>query len=121
MRTLASPLLPLLLGAILLAAGCASQRSADESSTPREARTTVEVVNNNFYDVNIYVLSSAQRHRLGTVGGGSTDRFTIPPYIVASGSTLRFQADPIGQVREPVSQQFDVFPGDQVRLVIPAL
>jgi hypothetical protein len=67
----------------------------------------------------IYAVSSAQRVRLGLVTGNSTNSFTIPNYLLRTSGPLRFQADPIGGNRAPVSQEESVQPGDIVSLTIP--
>ncbi|MBL8988490.1 MAG: hypothetical protein JNJ80_19615, partial [Gemmatimonadetes bacterium] len=60
-----------------------------------------------------------RRVRLGTVTGNSTNRFTLPKYLIRTLTSLRFQADPIGSNRAPVSDEITVSPGDQVTLRIP--
>jgi hypothetical protein len=83
--------------------------------------TTVQVVNQGFADMTIYVVSDAgQRIRLGLATGNSTQTFTIPRSMVNGGATpIRFLADPIGGTRSPVSDQLTVSPGDNVVLTIP--
>ncbi len=79
----------------------------------------VEVQNQGFYDMTIYVLRSGQRVRLGQVGGNSTATFELPRTMVNPGLPIRFQADPIGSSRTPFSQEISVSPGDTVSLRIP--
>ena len=107
---------PLILLLAVFAAGCASTEDAYQGP-----RTTVEVVNNNFYDMNIFIVRGTQRIRLGNVRSNSTRVLTIPAYIAETGGSFRFLADPVGGNRTPVSQEMYVTPGDQVRLVIPAI
>ena len=113
------------LAALLVAApvalpACASKSTEDrpQTSAPR-ARTTLRVENRNFLDMNIFVLRSSQRIRLGTVTGSSTQRFTIPQNLIFGVSTLQFLADPVGGNRTPVSNEIRVTEGDEVTLVIP--
>jgi hypothetical protein len=70
-------------------------------------------------DMNIYVLRSSQRIRLGTANALSTTRFTIPSYVVFGSTSLRFLADPIGSNRTPVSEEITVSAGDEITLMIP--
>ena len=82
------------------------------------ATTTIDVQNNDFNDMRVYVVVNGQRTRLGIAPGLKTTVLTIPPYLVFSGSTLRFVGDPIGGHRTPVSEEIDVSPGDQLQMVI---
>lgn len=102
----------------LLAAGCA--HPAQSSSAPEpEQKTTVQVKNQNFSDMNVFVLATGQRVRLGFVTGLSTQTFTIPADIVRISPQLQFELHPIGSNRNPISETITVMPGDQVTLVIP--
>ena len=106
--------LVLLLAAV--AVGCG------RNSEPREPqpRTTLEVDNQANLDMTIYVIRSAgSRQRLGTSTAHTRMTFTIPERLIFGLTPLRFQADPIGANRAPVSQEITVSPGDNVRLIIP--
>ena len=81
--------------------------------------TYVRVENRAFLDMNVYVYRSSQRLRLGTTSGNSIARYVIPASLLFGSTPLRFQADPIGGSRQPVSQEISVSPGDEVVLVIP--
>lgn len=107
----------LLLALALSVAGCGGRRRGP--APPQGPRTTVRVENQNFLDMNIYVLNGSQRVRLGNVSGVSTRVFTIPPNLVFGIGSLRFQADPVGSGRTPISQEISVRAGDEVLLVIP--
>ena len=106
-----------ILALLLVALGCASG-----SNEPREPqpRTTLEVDNQANLDMTIYVLrSGGSRERLGTSTAHTRMTFTIPDRLIFGLTPLRFQADPIGASRAPVSQEITVSPGDTVRLIIP--
>ncbi len=98
-----------------LLAACAYSRAA---ANPQE-ETTVRVDNQATLDMNIYVLRGAERIRLGTVTGVSTQVLKIPKNIIFGATPLRFLADPIGSSRMPVSEEIVVTAGDQVTLRIP--
>lgn len=84
------------------------------------AETTLEVTNQWFADMNIYVVHSGQRLRLGLATGNATTDFVIPRTIVNGQSIqLRFLADPVGGMHAPVSDEITVSPGDAVQLTIP--
>lgn len=104
--------------ALSLTVVACSHRKGPQTYTKPEA-TTVRVENQGFTDMDIFVLSSGQRIRLGLATGNSTTTFTIPAYLVGGLTPLRFLADPVGGSRTPVSDEITVKPGDQVVLTIP--
>ncbi len=108
----------LLLVVALSVAGCGGRRSRGPAP-PAVARTTVRVENQNFLDMNVFVLNGSQRVRLGTVSGVSTRVFTIPANLIFGISSLRFMADPVGSSNTPISQEISVRAGDEVLLTIP--
>jgi hypothetical protein len=79
----------------------------------------VEVQNQSWYDMTIYIVRSGARVRLGTVSGNSTVLLEIPHTYVNPGLAIRFMADPIGSTRTPYSQEIAVWPGDTIVLRIP--
>ena|SRR5947207_681165 len=100
----------------LLSAGCG--RAVRSGPREPDPRTTLRVQNQNFLDMNVYVLRGGQRIRLGTVPGLSTEVFTIPAYIVRS-SPLQFEAHPIGGLENPRSETISVQPGEEIQITIP--
>jgi hypothetical protein len=105
---------------VLLAAALSAACHHGANPGPPEPRTDtrLRVQNQNFLDMNVYVLAGSQRVRLGTVTGLSTQVFTIPPDLVR-GSLLRFEVHPIGGRDNPRSETIPVQPGDEVQLTIP--
>ena len=97
----------------------ACHHGAPEPPPGPQAQTTLRVQNQGFPDMNIFLLRSGQRIRLGQVTGNTTTTLVIPSYALAGPTTLRFLADPIGGTRAPVSQEITVSPGDHVQLIIP--
>jgi hypothetical protein len=113
-------LVPLL--SILVVGACARASGDDESGDlePVRASTTVRVENRSFENVVVYVIgSSGARRRLGDVSGTSTKVFEIPRTMIFGATSLRFQVDPIGGSRSPISQDIVVSAGDQVQLIVP--
>ncbi|HEX3159743.1 MAG TPA: hypothetical protein VHQ45_14580 [Gemmatimonadaceae bacterium] len=104
----------------LLAAGCKSggAEAGTEQQGPVE-RTTLTVDNQSYLDMNIFVLRSGQRVRLGMASGNRKSTFTIPSNLIFGATQLRFIADPIGADRLPVTNDITVSAGDEVQLMIP--
>jgi hypothetical protein len=98
-------------------AACARTRSSRPPNV--DPPTYVRITNQSWLDVNMYVLRSSQRIRLGTVGANQTQRFTLPANLVFGATPLRFMADPIGSSRTAQSFEIVVSPGDEVTLTIP--
>jgi hypothetical protein len=97
--------------------GCGGARQSPRGS---DEATMLQVDNQSFLDMNIYLVTTGgARIRLGTANGNSTTTMRIPATQVFGGTELRFLADPIGSQRTPISQGITVFPGDTVRLIIP--
>jgi hypothetical protein len=102
-------------GVLAVIPGCATRTRANSA----EPTTTVVVENQSTFEMTVYVVRGAERVRLGTSRPITETRFRIPAGIVFGPTTLRFQADPIGSTRAPITQEIVVTPGDQVRLRIP--
>lgn len=101
-------------GAVL---GCHAARR--EPAVAPGTAATLQVQNQGYADMVIYVLRGTQRIRLGLSTGNTTQRFRIPADVVAGAGTLRFIADPVGGTRAPVSDEISIRPGDTVTLIIP--
>ena len=115
MRYLKRYLLLPVLGTLTLASACGVKRQA----RAQQPRTVLEVDNQGFNDVNIYVVTGGFRQRIGFATGHTKTLITIPPSAVTGSRMLQFLADPIGSRRTALSQEIYVAPGDQVTLVIP--
>jgi hypothetical protein len=111
-------MLSMLVCSLAFGAACAGNKKEDEAAEPVPA-TLLKVENQAFLDMTIYVYRSSQRVRLGIANGNSTSRFVIPSNLIFGSTPLRFQADPIGRNRQPISQEITVSPGDEVVLTIP--
>ncbi len=110
-------LTPLLVALLLFAAGCVAPGEA----TYDGPRTTVEVVNNSFYDNTIYIVRTGQRYRLGEVRGTATRTFDLPRTVAAGGGPVVFVADPRRLGRNPYSREIYIVEGERARFVIPAI
>ncbi len=101
----------------MAATGC--NRNRVETEIDPNAATLLVVDNQAFPDMTIYALEGGRRVRLGLAGGNSQTKFTLPKYLVRNLTSIRFQADPIGSNRAPISDEISVSPGDEVTLRIP--
>jgi hypothetical protein len=104
--------------ALALAAVACSRSSGGENVVP-SGEAMLRVDNQDVMDMNVYVIRSEQRVRLGTVPGLSQRVLKIPPALLGAGGSLQFLADPIGGTHTPVSEVMYVQPGEVVELVIP--
>ena len=96
----------------------ACHRAGPGTVDPAQA-AYLEVQNQAFWDMNIYLVASGGRTRLGSVPGKSTRVLQIPQMYVQPGFLVQFMADPIGSSRTPFSQSIDIAPGETIVLVIP--
>jgi hypothetical protein len=102
--------------ALTVLAACATTKNM-RTDTPV---TILEVDNQSVLDMNIYVMRSSERVRLGTASGLRTSQLKIPPDLIFGATGLRFIADPIGANRLPVTDEITVSAGDIVQMTIPS-
>ena len=101
---------------LLLAVACGPSRAR----SPGEPPAVLEVDNASGLDMNVYVVqTSGARNRIGTSTAHTRQWFRIPDRLIFGATPLRFQADPIGGNRLPVTQEITVAPGDTVVWRIP--
>jgi hypothetical protein len=112
MRSLSSALLL----AALVAAAC--HRGAVAPINP-QAEVALNVDNQNFLDMNVYLVRGGQRIRLGTVPGLSSRVIMVRPEYIGYGTEVRFELHPIGGRGDPISESITVRPGDVIHLTIP--
>ncbi len=105
---------------LMVSAGLLSSGSCSRATRgPQRPATTLLVDNRSSYEMTIYVWRGSERMRLGTARAINETRLTLPFGMVFGATSLRFQADPIGSNRAPVSSEILVHEGDQVVLRIP--
>jgi hypothetical protein len=104
------------LGAALLLSACAS--GANRASSGLEsAPVSLTVTNQNWLDVDVFVLRGTTRYRLGAVGGNSSATLRIPSNLIARGE-LQLMADPIGSNDVYVSDVIPVAPDQSLQLTV---
>jgi len=89
------------------------------SNAPAGTQGTVGLVvqNQNFYDMDVYVVSEGLATRIGDVTGNSTARFTLDPSFFPS-NELRVIATPVGGNGRASSGALNVAPGQTISFTI---
>jgi hypothetical protein len=110
---------------LALVAGCGASRatpaspapeqsaSADDSSTTRQS-IQVRIDNQNFSDMNVYLVSEGTHVLLGSAPGMSKTTLSLPSGSVSSQWRVRLVADPIGGASAIGTPTLLVAPGQNV-------
>jgi hypothetical protein len=93
-------------------AGCWGHRKA--SSVEPAAPATLRVENRHWLDVDVYVVQSGHRSRLGTVTATSATSFVFPRSLVLQQAPIQLLAAPIGAPRSLVTETIVVRAGTRV-------
>lgn len=101
----------------IASAGCSTKQQTRPLSQ-RDADARVRVENNNWLDMAIYAERGSMRQRIGTVTSMGREMLTIPRNMLASVSSIRLIASPIGSPSDYATQPVDVWPGDTVDFTI---
>ena len=107
------------------AAGCSAnhqptaaagpQKSASQSGQkPESEGLPVQIDNQNFSDMSIYLVNGGQRWLLGQAGGLTRTTLTIPHGTAPVDGRLRLEADPIGGSPAIFTPVLVVSPGQSV-------
>jgi hypothetical protein len=116
-----------LVGLVGLLAACAGHPAAT-SPTPEPATTSagsadripVRIDNQNFNDMDIYLLDRGARVLLGSASGLTRTTLLLPADATASGGRITLQADPLGSSRPIRTPELLVAPGEKVYWTIGA-
>lgn len=108
-------------GAVLSACGASPNHthtpdSTDASDVRNDAR--VQVTNNNWSDVRVYVERDGVQIRLGAVTTMATEVFRLPRTLMETGGAIRLIADPIGANDSHTTHSLLVWPGQMVSYTI---
>ncbi|TVR57705.1 MAG: hypothetical protein EA421_00535 [Gemmatimonadales bacterium] len=104
---------------LLLTASCWPWREGGdpfEGPSPEDIR--LEVVNQHFNDVAIYLIPNGQQRRIGVVTGLTTESLGLEGQTEILTRPFRLAAAPIGSREEYVSDPINAFPGDEVVLTL---
>jgi hypothetical protein len=105
-----------MIGLLTLLAACGASRSPAAEPAPQSDRVSipVQIDNQNFSDMNIYLISTGQRWLLGQSSGLSKATLTIPAGVVTATNRVRLLADPIGGSGRITTPLLIVPPGQRV-------
>jgi hypothetical protein len=104
-----------LIGLLLTAAGCGTANRPDTSPAPEaKAGLPVQIDNQNFNDMNIYLVNGGQRWLLGEAGGLTRTTLNISEGLTPATGELRLEADPVGGSRPIFTPVLVVSPGQSV-------
>lgn len=104
--------------AALLAMGACAPAAQQPDGPSAAPTSTVRVTNNNWADMNVFVVRNGMRVRLGTVTSLNTTTFRVPSAATRGVTQVRIVADPIGSSRGYVSEVLQLYPGQQVAMTV---
>lgn len=112
---------PRLAFALVVAVAACSRNNPETGADfePRPEPISVFVRNENFLDVNVFVLTGGVSRRLGQVNGNSSGDFKLNASF-ANGQSVSVTAVPIGQSTRYVSPGLQVRPGQRIEVRIAA-
>jgi hypothetical protein len=94
--------------------GCSRNRSTRRVDEPPP--TVVQVSNNNFLDIVVYVVQRGQRIRLGTATSNRATNFVIPSHVFFGPTPISFVVDPVGSGRVQSTGEIVVDAGEELEL-----
>ncbi len=98
---------------LLLLQGCARRADPSRAGPPPSAPVSLEVENQNFHDMVIFLETGNQRIRLVSVVGGNSVSTEVAPGPFAAGP-IRLVAEPVGPREFYRSEWVTVSAGDRV-------
>lgn len=104
--------------AVVTLAGCITA-SPFRHRTPAPGESTVEVRNDRWEDVVVYLAREQSLFRLGVVQGKSSATLTIPEDYVRLNCWVRFVARTNGGNTQAVSELFGMGPGSRLSWFVP--
>ncbi len=110
----------LLIPMFALALGTAVATQAQDTDVRAAAQAsvrqgvTINVVNNNWLAMRVYVIVGSVRYRLGTVNGLGRQTLKVPVGVVSNGNDIRLVAVPFAQLSATYTREMLVYPGDEL-------
>jgi len=101
-----------------LAPGCATGHHAAQQASPApDEAVALDVTNDTWQDVDVYVLASTLRVRVGSVTSQTSAHLTIPSDLLAYGS-IQVGADPIGGGTPYRTDLISIHGGQRITLTV---
>ena len=91
--------------AALLVTGCGGSPQSPVTGPAPEGASRLIVNNRSLADMDIYLVKSGARTRLGMAPGGKTSEFILQPGQLAGVGTIHFVAEPFGASGRPVTSE----------------
>jgi hypothetical protein len=107
-----------LLAALLLGAGCKPKPSADLAPVVPVQDLVLEVSNNNWSDVVIYMVQNGSRKRFTMVTAARSASVAIPSQFISSTGNVQIIAHRVGGTDEYVSPVVSVLLGRTIALTL---
>lgn len=104
---------------ISLAVGC-HRGGFNNAPAGTQGAVGLVVQNQNFYDMDLYVVSEGLATRIGDVSGNSNATFTLDPSFFPS-TELRIIATPVGGNGRASSGALNVSPGQTIHFTIASV
>ncbi len=109
-----------MLAAVVLFSGCFLRSKPGEEPPYRPDPIPVQVRNENYLDVNVFVVVNGLSRRLGTVNGNTTQKFNVP-WNFANGQPITITATPIGGSGSASSGALQVGMGQMIDFRVASL
>lgn len=105
-----------LLALAVATAGCWSSRAGDDAGSSRfeDRPVTVQVENQNWNTVHVYVVAGGQFQSLGQISSQSTATYEVTAGMLGSRKEIRLMADPVGSRESFLTDPILIEPGDLV-------
>jgi hypothetical protein len=117
--SLRSAVLLLTLVAATFVSACSRFNRPSEDDDAANEPISIQVKNNNFLDVNVYIVSNGMSRRLGFVSGNNSGTFSIPFSVARSGGVV-LTATPVGGSGQARSPSLNVSPGQVIEFIVAA-
>src|SRR5260370_27184375 len=102
----------LALAVALLGLAVAACRRPPAGPVNPQAEVAVAVNNQNFLDMDVFIVRGTQRIRLGMVPGLSSRVLMVRPELIGYSQEVRFEVHPIGGLGDPGTDTVPTHPND---------
>ena len=113
------PSRPLALVILPLLVGCVTMNPFRRSPSTGSGAALVDVRNDRWEDLTVYLQREGSLLRLGVVPGKGSVTLTVPEDYVRLNCTLRLVARTMGRATQGASEEFGIGPGSRVQWHIP--